>query len=236
MTGGARALRHRGARASRRARRPTSPSCDLERRRGRSARRATRAAPTTPASRGRELTGRVLMTVAAGQVAFRQRSFAAGGRRREPAKLRTRDRTDAGRGRRPGGLPQGDPGLRAGARRRPRRLIEGAEALGIPIVDHRAVPEGARGDRAGGRRASARGRPSRSRRSSSRPPRPRASTSAAASRRSSAGSRPTSASTRPCSTCSTRASRSRSPRTRSSSRTDENKRVGLHKMERAARC
>ena len=63
-------------------------------------------------------------------------------------------------------------------------------------------------------------------------PRPRASTSAAATRRSSAGSRRTSASTRRCSTCSTRGSRCTSPRDAVGSRFDENRRSASQKVER----
>ena len=92
-------------------------------------------------------------------------------------------------------------------------LIEGAEAIGIPIVDHRAVPAGPGGDRAGGGRAPSGRTSSPWRRWSSRPPRPRASTSRAATRCSSAGSRPTSASTRRRSICSPPGSRCRWPRT-----------------------
>ena len=169
------------------------------------------------------------------------------GRRRPgrlpPAQLRPRsglvsaasssaERDDAGRRRRPGGLPQGDPGLRAGRRRRPRRWSRAprrsASRSWSPSSTRRAWGRPCPRWPSTCRRAS-----SRSRRSASRRRRPRASTSAAATRRSSAGSRPTSASTRPSSTCSTPGSRSRSPRDAVGSRTEENKRVGLHKMERA---
>ena len=54
--------------------RPTSPSA-ISAPSGRSARRATRAAPPTPGAPARTLTGRVLMTLAGGQVAYRLRSF-----------------------------------------------------------------------------------------------------------------------------------------------------------------
>ena len=73
---------------------------------------------------------------------------------------------------------------------------------------------------------------SRWRRSASPPPRPRASTSAAATRRSSAGSRPTSASTRRCSTCSTRCRGARRQRRGRLAHGGE-PRAGLHKAEQA---
>ena len=101
---------------------------------------------------GRELTGRVLMTVAAGHgrlpaAQLRPRGRLVSGRLRAGP-------DDAGRGRRPGGLPQGDPGLRAG-REGDRDADRGRRGDRHPDRDHRAVPEGAGGDRAGGRRASA---------------------------------------------------------------------------------
>ena len=65
------------ARPWRSAARPTSPSATSAPS-GRSARTATRAARSTPGAPGARLTGRVLMTVAAGQVAFRLRSFSLG--------------------------------------------------------------------------------------------------------------------------------------------------------------
>ena len=204
------------------------------RRVGRSARTATRAAPTTPASPARALRGRVLMTVAAGRVAFRQRSFADGGRRvsggvkldRERAALVVVDVQEA--------LPQGGPRLRPGRRGDRRRWSQGAEAIGIPIAGHRAVPEGPRGDGAGGRRAPARRRSSRSRRSASRPPRPTGFDLGGRDQalrlrdrgpRLRQPDRP-----RPARR---RASRSTSPRDAVGSRTEENRELGLHKMERA---
>ena len=52
--------------------------CSTPRPSGRRAPRAGRAAPTNSCFAGRRLRGRVLMTVVAGQVAYRQRSFAMG--------------------------------------------------------------------------------------------------------------------------------------------------------------
>ena len=70
-----RAVRPPRARRSPRAPRRTS-AWSTSTRSGRSARPATRAARPTAPSRGRRLTGRVRMTIAAGAVAFRERSFA----------------------------------------------------------------------------------------------------------------------------------------------------------------
>ena len=64
---------------SARARRRGEPgACSTPRPSGRRAPRAGRAARRTPASPAARLRGRVLMTVAAGRVAYRQRSFAMG--------------------------------------------------------------------------------------------------------------------------------------------------------------
>ena len=156
--------------------------------------------------------GRVLMTVVAGQVAYRQRELRDGGR------------VSAGEARPPNGRPwSSSTSRRPSARRCPASttspaataaLIRGAEAVGIPIVRHRAVSRRAWAHRSGGRRGTCPRASSRSRRSASRRRRPRASTSTGATRRSSAGSRRTCASTRRSSTCSTRASRSTSRSTR----------------------
>ena len=216
--------RDRGRRGGeRRADRPRRTS-------GRSARTAGRAAPTTPASRARQLTGRVLMTVAGGAGRLPPAQLRDGGRAVSARQARP-GADGAGRGRRPGGVPQGDPRLRA--------VVGGDRDPG----------PGRRGDRRPGRRS-----PSSTRRGSgrpspevaehlpdgtepleklaSRPPRPRASTSAAATRRSSAGSRPTSASTRRSSTCSPRG---RGPGRRGRGRLAHRgeQRLGLQKMERA---
>ena len=72
-----RALRRRAPDPRARRARPTSPSATSAPS-GRSARTATRAARTTPGAPGNTLTGRVLVTVAAGQVAYRLRSFSLG--------------------------------------------------------------------------------------------------------------------------------------------------------------
>ena len=131
------ALRPRAAEPRRRAARPTSPSATWGPS-GRSARTATRAARPTAGSRGRQLRGRVLMTVAAGQVAYRLRSFAWGWPRRE-----ARPRAGgAGRRRRPGGVPQGGPGLRARSPSAAAKLVQGATAMGVPIVVTEQYPQG----------------------------------------------------------------------------------------------
>src|SRR5919106_1086126 len=101
---------------------------------------------------GRELTGRVLMTVADGRVAFRQRSFAMG------VASEARCGSDrARRHRRTGGISQGDPGFRPGD--------EGGRHAGPGCRDdrnsgrgHRAVPEGPWRDGRRGRAAPPRGK------------------------------------------------------------------------------
>ena len=143
------------------------------------------------------------------------------------------ERDDAGRDRRPGGLPQGAAVLRRRRRRErrpscaapprsasrsssPSSTRKGLGATVPEVAEHSArVGDGARA------------------RCASRPPRPTASTSASATRRSSAGSRRTSASTRRCSTCSTRTSRCTSPRTPSARAPTPTASSGLAKMERA---
>ena len=137
---------------------------------------------------GRRLTGRVRMTVAAGAVAYRERSFAIGGGAADRPRARPRAGR-AGRRRRPGGVPPGGARLRAGGRTTSRVLVRG------------------RADRSACRWS----RPSSTRRASAQTvpevaehldgveplekvcfsgPAPTASTSPAATRRWSAGSRP----------------------------------------------
>ena len=136
---------------------------------------------------GRRLRGRVLITVAGGRVAYRQRVLRAGGR----VKLDP-ERATPGRDRRPGGVPQGAADLRRGRPRVRRRWSTAPPRSG----SRSSSPSSTRRDSERPsprspticRRAS-----SGSTRSASRPPRPTASTSASATRRSSAGSRPTSA-------------------------------------------
>ena len=72
-----RAVRPRAPDRWPRAARPTSPSATSPPS-GRSARTATRAARRTPGAPAARCTGRVLMTIAAGQVAYRLRCFSLG--------------------------------------------------------------------------------------------------------------------------------------------------------------
>ena len=110
----------------------------------------------TPASPGATLRGRVLMTVAAGGVAYRQRSFAIGAALRERSELE--------RSRRAG---RWSTSRRRSARRVPdfdevadgdRRSWSRARRRWGSDRRHRAVPEGAGRDRPRGRRAPADGR------------------------------------------------------------------------------
>ena len=102
---------------------------------------------------GRELTGRVLMTVADGRVAFRQRASPWGWPLEREARCRP---NHPDRGRRPGGLPEGDPGLRAD-REGDGHIDRGSAGDRDSDRGHRAVPEGAWGDRPGGGRPAPRG-------------------------------------------------------------------------------
>ena len=119
------------------------------------------------------------------------------------------------------------PELRRGSPRRRRPWSAGAEAIGVPIVVTEQYPKGLGRTVAGGRRAPAGGHRAAREGLLLGRRRPRASTSAAATRRSSAGSRRTSASTRPSSTCSTRGSRCTSPSTRSARASTQNRELGL---------
>ena len=155
---------------------------------------------------GRTLTGRVLMTVAGrpGRLPaaqLRDRSGRVSGREtvrrgvrldRERAALVVVDVQE--------GFRKALPELRAG-RRPTATLIRGAEAIGIPIVITEQYPKGL-GETAPEVAEALPDGVEPLEKTSSPPPRPRASTSAAATRPSSAASRPTSASTRRCSTCS----------------------------------
>ena len=175
---------------------------------------------------GRELRGRVLMTVVAGRVAYRQRSFAMGVAAVSGAEARP-EAGRSGRDRRPGGLPQGrarastrSPARRPPWSRAPRRSASrswspsstrrGSGTTVPEVAEH--LPEGVDAAREGlllGRRG--------------RRLRPRAG----ATRCWSAASRPTSASTRRRSTCSTTGVEVHVARDAVGSRFDENREVGL---------
>ena len=153
---------------------------------------------------GRRLTGRVLMTVAAGAVAYRERAFsvvAADG----PARARAGDAHRCGRA---GGLPL----LRHLCRGRARLLEAGPGRTHPRGAAHRqrAVPKGLG-------HTAPEVEPTRTSRASRRPSsRPRArtdSTWAGGPRRSCAASRHTCASRRPSMTCSTEASKCTCPPT-----------------------
>ena len=131
-----RAVRLRAARGSRRAPRRTSTLVDLDAEWEAGA-EGWESRSDNSCFAGRRLRGRVLMTVAAGRVAYRQRELRAGG----CVKLDP-ERASAGRDRRPGGLPQGAAELRRGRRARAATLVEGAAAIGIPIVVTEQYPKG----------------------------------------------------------------------------------------------
>ena len=133
-----RALRDRGAspRGGRAGeRRPDRPRARMDRRRGR-----LREPLVQHCFAGRELTGRVLMTVADGRVAYRQRSFAHRGcacvngeARPDRAALVVVDVQEGFRK----AIPDFDRVAAATA-----TLIEGAEALGIPVLITEQYPKG----------------------------------------------------------------------------------------------
>ena len=102
---------------------------------------------------GRRLTGRVRMTIAAGAVAYRERSFAhrgrwpdASGRATARAALVVVDVQEAFR-----------PAVLDFERVAPQRavLVQGAEAMGVPIVVTEQYPKGPGRDGARGGRAPA---------------------------------------------------------------------------------
>ena len=199
------------------------------RRSGRSARPATRAARRTAASPAARCAGRVLLTVA-GRRGRLPRALAR--RRGGMSRMLDRERTalvvvDVQEAFRKA-VPDFDAVARGSA-----VLVQGARALGVPVVVTEQYPKGL-GETVPEVAEHLEGERRRSRRSASRPRAPRASTSAAATRRSSAGSRPTSASTRPSTTCSS--PRRRGPRRRRRRRLrgpEDNRDIGLRKMEQA---
>ena len=150
MTAGGVAVRPAGAdaRAGRAARTSASSTST---RAGRSARPATRAAPRTPASPAASCSGRVLMTVAAGAVAYRERGFAirladeptgSAAAAGEAAVKLDRGARGARGGRRAGGVPAGGARLRPGRRTTSACWCRARSVLGLPVLVTEQYPKG----------------------------------------------------------------------------------------------
>ena len=232
MTPGREPFGLRAAAARGRAPRPTW-SCRPRGRVGGRAPTARRAAPHNSCFAGRTLSGRVLMTVAAGRVAYRQRSFAMGVAAMSAREARPASARRAGRDRRPGGASARRCRTSTQVAQATATLVRGREAIGIPIVVTEQYPKGL-GETVpevaehlpDGRRADREDRLLRRRGRRLRPRRPRPGARLRdRDPRLRQPDRPRPA--RP------RASRSTSPRDAVGSRTDAEPRLGLHKMERA---